>query len=162
MAGIAYRLEADNPFSGEVGPGLHAFDTSTGIPSSVGLQVPASLAADAEATMLFLAPDPIPTGTPTILVTHVADATSGDAIVSPSWAAAAFGTDLGALSLTSEGNTTISHTTGDDDKLRSTSITMDATTVPTANQIIAVRFKWESTGWTLAAASTYNVHVVWV
>lgn len=83
----------------------------------------------------------------------IANATTGVAKVNPAWAAAAVGENFDTVSLSSEGTTTITWSTGNDYDLLETKIDLDVTTAPTAGQLLFLDMVFETTSWTLAQNS---------
>jgi len=86
----------------------------------------------------------------------LANATTGVAKVNPSWAAGAVGTNFDTVSLTAEGTTTVTWSTGNNDDVLETKITLDAATAPTAGQLLFLQIRFETTSWTLAQISYWS------
>lgn len=122
-----------------------------------GIQVAASLPADAAAVLQFNMPESIPTGTLKLRCLAMANATSGVAKLTVSDGATSAGSNIGATTLTAE--TQLSQTWATADILVENKITL--TTAPTTNQILTVLATFNHTGWTLAATSVWQFSVVW-
>lgn len=100
-----------------------------------------------------------PTATLKLALYSVANATTGVAKVNPSWAAGAVGTNFDTVSLTAEGTTTVTWAAGNDYDVLETKITLDATTLPTAGQLLFMQIRFETASWTLAQKSYWS-HVL--
>ncbi len=100
-----------------------------------------------------------PVSTLKLALYSVANATTGVAKVNPSWAAGAVGTNFDTVSLTAEGTTTVTWAAGNDYDVLETKITLDATTLPTAGQLLFMQIRFETASWTLAQKSYWS-HVL--
>jgi hypothetical protein len=69
------------------------------------------------------------------------------------------GASPSAASLTSETQTTVSWGAGDADKYKEAKITLTAS--PAANDMLVVGITFNTTSWTLAAASTWIPTLIW-
>lgn len=123
-----------------------------------GVGVIASLTADAPVVMQFNMPESIPTGTLKLRVLAMANATSGVAKLTVKDASTSAAANIGATTLTSE--TQLSQTWATADILVENKITLTAA-APTANQITTVLATFNTTSWTLAAASAWQFSLVW-
>ena len=119
--------------------------------------VAASLPADAPAVLQFNLPESIPTGTLKLRCLAWANATSGVAKLTVSDGQTAVGSSIGATSLTAE--TQVSQTWSSADVIVENKVTL--TTSPTANEILTVLATFNTSGWTLAAASNWAFSLVW-
>lgn len=146
------------PSNGRVYPGYHIGSTNSR--QWYGHRCEASLGADAILELVFEMPQSLPTGTGKLRVTAIADATSGNAVINPAWASLAVGEDYDTISLTAEGNTTITWSTGDDEELLESVITLDADTI-VADEFIIMQITHVSASWTLAAISTLTFSIIW-
>jgi len=120
-----------------------------------GIGVSASLSADTTVQLRFRVPGSLPTGTATLKLTALANATSGVAKVNAKWAsvAAEETPDIATGSLNAEGTSTLTWSTGDNDQYKDLDITLDADTV-VAGEMIVMELVFETASWTLAAVST--------
>lgn len=100
-----------------------------------------------------------PSATLKTVLAAVANATTGNAKVNLSWAA---GSDpnFDTLTLTAEGVSTITWATGEADKLKTTKINLDATTLPTAGQYLVLQARFETASWTLAQKSYWSLALI--
>jgi hypothetical protein len=125
--------------------------------------VEASLGANAVLHLRFLIPEVLPSGTLTLLLISLANATSGAAKVNPSWVAVDRAGGLpDTATLVAEGTTTVTWAAGENDKYKATSITLDAATLPTAGQVVVMNLTFETSGYTLAVASTWQAFLIYV
>ena len=108
--------------------------------------------------MRWLIPDPLPTGTLKLKLISLANASTGNLIVDPQWVAVALNADPSAATLVAEGNTTISFTAVDDYK--ETEITLDATTAPTAGQMLVMSLVFKDTPPRLRSSRPLCLHSV--
>jgi hypothetical protein len=97
-----------------------------------------------------------PTATLKLALYSIANATTGVAKVNPSWAAGAIGTNFDTVSLSAEGVNTITWAAGNNDDVLETKITLDATTLPTAGQLLFLQIRFETASWTLAQLSYWS------
>lgn len=156
--GPIFPFSVAYPSSGRVYPGYNI-----GVTNSRPLQghlCEASLGADAVVTLVFEAPQSLPAGTPYLRAIAAANATSGNGVVNPAWASIAIEEDYDGASLTAEGNSTITWSTGDPDDLKEALIQLDADTV-VADEYIVMEVTFVSASWTLAAISTWLFSIVW-
>lgn len=145
--------------NGLVYPGVH-IGASAQLRQVYGINVIASLSANATAFLQFKMPSVIPTGTLTLGLIMTVNATSGDAKVNPTWAACALGANYNTLSQVAETASTITATAID--LLQETQITLDATTAPTAGEVLVMNLVFETSGWTIAAISTWIPYLLYV
>lgn len=125
-----------------------------------GMGVEASLDADAIWRLRFQCPPTLPTGTGKLMLRALANATSGDAKVNPKWASVAGGEDPSSAALNAEGTTTVTWAAGDADDYKETKVTLDADTL-VGGEVIVMDLTFETTSWTLAQVSTWQVFVLW-
>lgn len=126
-------------------------------------KVAGSIAADAKVDLYYAIPDPLPSGTLTLRPRARAAATTGNAKFNPKWVAvAASGADPSSATLVAEGTQTYTWSSGDTDDYKSADLTLDATTAPTAGQILVMQMWFETSSWTLAVVSGWNFPVLWV
>jgi len=126
-----------------------------------GLGVEASLGADAIWRLRFrMPPTSLPTGTCKLDLWALANATSGSAKVNVKWASVAVGEDPSSATLQAEGVGTLTWAAADNDKYKNLKITLDADT-PVAGETIVMDLTFETSGWTLAAVSTWQPSVIW-
>ena len=144
--------------SGLLFPNFYIPATNTNAAGALeGVGVIASLTSDAPAILQFNMPESIPTGTFKLRVLAMANATSGVAKLTVSDKNVAAGASLGTSTLNAE--TQLSQTWATADILVENKITL--TTSPTANDIVTVKAVFNTTSWTLAAASTWQFSLVW-
>ncbi len=122
-----------------------------------GIGVVASLGADVAVHYRFPMPPTIPSGTLKLMVRGLASATTGNAKFTVSDGAVSNGSSPSAVSLTSETQSSVTWTAVD--IYMDTKVTL--TTAPTANQALVVALTFNHTSWTLAAASVWQVWVLW-
>lgn len=145
--------------SGNAYPAFYTPATNTNTAGYLeGAGVVATLGADAPVTMQFNMPETIPSGTLKLRILAMANATSGVAKLTVKDASTSAGANIGATTLTSE--TQLSQTWATADILVENKITLTAT-APTANQITTILATFNTTGWTLAAASVWQFSLVW-
>lgn len=127
-----------------------------------GLGVIASLAADSIWRLRFkMPPTALPSGTCKLHLQALANATTGVAKVNPKWATIAnTGVSPSGATLIAEGTTTVTWSTGDNDKYIESKITLDANT-PAADNTIVMDLVFETTSWTLAQVSTWIASIIW-
>jgi hypothetical protein len=141
-----------------IGDGANAHQTD-------GIGVEASLGGETEVDLEFdMPPGSLPSGTCKLNCIALADATSGIAVLVPSWASVAVEEDPSAATLTSEGTTTLEWGANDDDEYKQTKITLDADT-PVAGEKIVMHLKFDNNDgggntWTLAVVSTWQFSVI--
>lgn len=139
-------------------PNFYIPATNTNAAGAIeGIGVIASLTADAPAILQFNMPEAIPTGTFKLRCLAMANATSGVAKLTVSDKNVAAGASLGTSTLNAE--TQLSQTWATADILVENLITL--TTAPSANDIVTVKAVFNTTGWTLAAVSTWQFSCVW-
>jgi hypothetical protein len=144
--------------SGNLYPAFYIPATNTNAAGALeGIGVVASLGSDATATLQFNMPESIPTGTFKLRCLAMANATSGVAKLTVSDKNVAAGASLGTSTLNAE--TQLSQTWATADILVENKITL--TTTPSANDIVTVKAVFNSTSWTLAAASVWQFSLVW-
>ena len=125
-----------------------------------GHRAAASLGSDAVLELIFEMPQSLPTGTGKLRASVVANATSGNGVINPSWASLANGENYDTISLTAEGNTTVTWSTGNADQVLEALITLDADTI-VADEYVVMRITFVSGSWTLAQISTWQFSIVW-
>ncbi len=144
--------------SGNLYPSFYIPATNTNSAGAIeGIGVVASLATNAPAVLQFNMPETMPTGTMKLRLLAMANATSGVAKVTVLDKNVAAGASLGTSTLNSE--TQLSQTWATADILVENKVTLTST--PSANNILTVVITFNSTGWTLAAASVWQPTLVW-
>ena len=126
----------------------------------LGLGVEASLGADAIWRLRFKAPEVLPSGTATLQLWALANATAGNAKVNPKWASVTIEEDPSAATLNAEGVGTLTWGAGDDDQYKELKIVLDADTV-VAGEMIVMDLTFETASWTLAQISTWYTMIIW-
>jgi hypothetical protein len=126
-----------------------------------GLGVAASLAADATWRLRFQLPPAIPSGTAKLLLRALANATTGNAKVTPQLAKVAGGSSPSGATLTAEAQQTITWTAVD--VYVDTKVTLTNTTIAAGdeNKALVCDLVFNATGWTLAAVSTWQASLIW-
>jgi hypothetical protein len=126
-----------------------------------GLGVAASIAADSTWRLRFQIPPAIPTGTAKLLLRALANATTGAAKVTPQLAKVAGGSSPSGATLTAEAQQTVTWTAVD--VYLDTKVTLTNTTIVTGdeNKALVCDLVFNTTGWTLAQVSTWQVSVIW-
>ena len=144
--------------SGNLYPNFYIPATNTNAAGAFeGIGVVASLGADSVAVLQYNLPESIPTGTAKIRCLAMANATSGIAKLTLSDGQTAAGSNIGATTLTAD--TQVSQTWATADILVENKVTI--ATSPTANSILTVKATFNTTGWTLAQASTWQLSLIW-
>lgn len=146
--------------TGRVFEHVHLGDGGQLSPYDVGIGVEDSLAGDGLVHLRFDIPDPLPSGTLKLRLRALADATSGAAKVNPKWASVADGEDPSAATMNAEGDQTITWAAAEDDIYKTTDVTLDADT-PVAGEVLCMNLHFESTSWTLAVISVWQVAIFW-
>jgi hypothetical protein len=123
---------------------------------SVG--VVASLAADAAAVLQFnMPPSALPTGTLKLRILALASASAGVAKLTIMDGHTSPGSNIGAATLSTE--TQVSKTWTTADVIVETKVTLTAS--PAAADIVTVLATFNTSGWTLAAVSTWQFSLIW-
>lgn len=145
--------------SGFVFPNIHVgAGSGSKYDEGLGLIDATTLTTDAVWALRFYFPmGTLPTGTCKLRILSLANASTGDVVVNPSWASCAPSEDPSVITLNAEGNTTISITAVDDYK--ETKITLDADT-PVAGEVLVMNLTFVNTGTTLAVVSTHQVSII--
>ena len=144
--------------SGNLSPTFYIPASNTNAAGAIeGIGVVASLGADASAVLQFNLPEAIPTGALKLRVLAWANATSGVAKLTVKDNQTAAGSNIGVTTLTTE--TQLSQTWATADIIVENKIAL--TTVPIANSILTVLATFNTSGWTLAAASVWQLSLVW-
>jgi hypothetical protein len=128
-----------------------------------GYGVAASIAADSTWRLRFQVPPAIPTGTAKLLLRALANATSGAAKVTPQLAKVAGGASPSGAALTAEAQQTVTWAAGNNDQYMDTKVTLTNTTIAAGdeNKALVADIVFNSTGWTLAQVSTWQISVIW-
>lgn len=121
----------------------------------------ASLGANVNARYIWkIQTAPSPSDTLKLLVTSIANATTGNAQLNPSWGVSNSGFNFDTISLTAEGVTTITWSAGQAYAVKETKITLDALSKPTAGQYLVLGLLFATASWTLAQRSFWSVHLI--
>jgi len=147
--------------SGNLSPGVFIPATNTNTAGAIeGIACVASLSADSPAVMQFNLPEVIPTGTFKLRVLAWANATSGVAKLDIADGQTAWGSNIGATTLTSEGSSpTISQTWSAADVIVENEISPSI--IPLSNYIYTLLATFRTTGWTLAQTSVWQFSLEW-
>lgn len=144
--------------AGNLYPSFYIPATNTnGAGALEGIGVVASLGSDAPLVLQFNMPESIPSGTLKLRCLAMANATSGAAKLTVKDKNVAAGSSLGTSTLNTE--TQLSQTWATADILVENKIALTST--PSANDILTVLATFNTTGWTLASASTWQFSIVW-
>jgi len=139
-----------------------------------GLQVPASVAADSTFELGWKMPPAIPSGTLTFEMDLMANATSGAIRVNPKWVSVAAGVSVSGATPVAETVTpdavagaagsgdTVTFGASDNDQLITVRWTLNATTLPAANEYLAMNLVMETASWTLAQVLTFQPYIAWL
>src|SRR2546430_608163 len=146
--------------SGRLFPTFYSGTGGNASPVDEGLGVKASLDADATWELRFPMPPTLPTGTLKLRLLALANATSGaakltvkDGVATPATSPAASG-NPSAVTLTSETQTTVTWAASENDRYKEAKVTLAA--APVGNDMLVVALLFQTSGWTLAAASCWN------
>ncbi len=131
--------------------------TTWGAGAFEGVGVVASLAADATAVLQYNLPESIPTGTLNLRILSLANAATGTAVVVVGDGVTAAGSNIASATITAESSYSTAWTAADN--LVEKKIVLS--TAPVANSIYTVHAGFKTTGWTLAAASVWQLSLVW-
>lgn len=146
--------------TGRVFPNVHVGAGANGHQEE-GLGVEASVGADSIWDLVWSFPvASLPSGTCKLRLTALANATSGDAKVNPKWASVAVEESASGATLTAEGTSTLTWSTGDNDQYKQIEITLDADT-PVADEFLVMALTFETASWTLAQVSTWIAELIW-
>lgn len=144
--------------SGNLFPNFYIPNTNTNNAGAIeGVGVVGSLGSDAACVLQFNLPEAIPGGTLKLRCLAMANATSGVAKLTIKDGQTAAGSNIGAATLTTE--TQVSQTWTAADVLVENKVTL--ATSPNANSILTVLATFNTSGWTLSAASTWQFSLVW-
>lgn len=125
-----------------------------------GIGVAPSLGGDADVALRFDLPATLPSGTAKLRIRALANATSGAAKIRPYWVSVAVEEDPSSAGLNDEGTQTLTWASGDNDQYKELKVTLDADTVAAA-EVLVMRLRFETSGWTLAAVATLRVDIIW-
>lgn len=145
--------------AGRVWPGFH-IGGGANSKHDEGLQVEATVGADATWRLRFQIPPVLPEGTCKLRLLALANAAAGDAKINPKWASVAAGESPSGATLQAEGTQTLTWAAGDADKYKELKVTLDADT-PVAGEEIVMDLVFETTSWTLAQISTWIPAIIW-
>jgi hypothetical protein len=152
----AYPATTDRVFANvHVGAGSNSKHTE-------GLGVQASVGADSTWRLRFLMPpSALPSGTCTLNLDALANATSGVAKVNPKWVSVAAEEAPDTATPVAEGVQTVTWAAGDNDQIKHTTVALDADT-PVAGEWIVMELVFETSSWTLAQVSTWVPYITFV
>lgn len=145
--------------SGNIFPNFYAGAGGNASPTDEGIGVVASLGADAAAQLRFPLPESLPSGTAKLRFLSLANATSGTAKWTVSDGVVAAGSSPSAATLTSETQSTLTWSAGNNDQYLETKVTLTPSMV--ANSMLVVAVTYNHTSWTLAQTLTQIVSLVW-
>jgi len=145
--------------AGNVFPNFH-IGAGANSKQDEGLGVAASIGADSTWRLRFWMPPSLPTGTCKLRMLALANATSGAAKVNPKWVSVAPEEDPSGATLNAEGTSTLTWAAGDNDQYKELKVNLDADT-PVGGEVIVMDLVFETSSWTLAQVSTWQVAVIW-
>lgn len=152
--------------AGRMFPNIHAGAGGNASSHDEGLGIQASLGADVTVELRFPIPPTLPTGTLKMRLIALANATSGaakltvkDGIATPASSPTSSG-NPSAATLTSETQTTVTWAASENDRYKLADVTLTATPAGGDQLVVAVTF--QTSGWTLAAISTWMLSIVWI
>jgi hypothetical protein len=145
--------------SNKCGPAVHVGASSTGVRRNRGIQVIASLDANADVELFFEMPPALPTGTGKL---RLVGRTTGSGVVKISldWVSVAIGENPSSMTLLSEGTSTLTVVGGDSDELLEVKIPLDAD-VLVAGEFVAMRLRFLTALWTLNQPLTVMPSILW-
>ncbi len=145
--------------AGRLFASFYAGSGGNAAPHDEGLGVKASLDADATWELRFPMPPSIPTGTLKLRLLALANATSGFAKVTVKDGTCPAGSIPSSVTLTSESQISPAWLSGSADKYIESKVALSAT--PSGNDMLVVALTFNTSGWTLAAASTWLASIIW-
>jgi hypothetical protein len=145
--------------AGRVFPNIHVGAGATS-KHDVGLGVEASVGADCIWRLRFKMPPTLPTGSPTLDLWALANATTGNAKPHVKWASVAADESPSGATLQNEGVGTLTWAAGDNDQYKRLKVILDADTI-VANEIVVMDITFETASWTLAQVSTWQASIIW-
>lgn len=147
--------------AGKLWPGVH-----TGAGSTVkyweGMQVMASLDADATWNLVWKMPATIPSGTPKLRLDAIANTSSQNSKFQPQWGCVAASADPSSATLNDEGVQTGAWPASAADEIQQFDTALDAATFCTAGQWLVMNMKFATASWTVSVTSTWQASIVWV
>mgnify|MGYP003133399567 CR=1 FL=1 len=126
----------------------------------LGVADATTLNADGIWRLRFGLPPKLPSGTCTLRLWSLANATTGVLKINPKWASVAQEEDPSSATLQAEGTQTVTWGAGDADVYKLTDVTLDADTA-VAGEILVMDLVFEDTGTTVAVASTHYATILW-
>lgn len=164
-----------NDVSGRIFPNNHIATVATLNQAGVarGLGVKASLDADTVWALMFQMPAVIPSGSAKLLLNLFANASSGTVKINPKWISVGAGGNPFNATLQAEGTTpdavagaagsgdSVTWGTGDADQLIQAKWVLDATSAPSALEIVNMAIILETSGWSLAVVLTMQPYIIW-
>jgi hypothetical protein len=145
--------------AGRVFPNFH-IGAGSNSKHDEGLGVEASVGADSTWRLRFQMPPTLPSGTGKVMLRAQANATSGNAKVNPKWVSVANGEDPSSATLNAEGVQTITWSAGDADDYKETKVDLNADTL-VGGEVVVMDLVFETSSWTLAQVSTWQVFILW-
>lgn len=143
--------------AGNLFPYLYTGAGGNVAPSDWNQGVVASLGSDVVLQMRFMMPTFIPKGTFKLYSWCKANATTGNALYTPSDGFAAAGTSESAVTLTTDAQVTVSPTVADVPILSKTTLS----STPAALGVLVVAITFNHTSWTLAQILACRFYVGW-
>jgi lysophospholipase L1-like esterase len=171
-AGPLFPHSAYPVTTGRVFPNYHV-GAGANSKQDAGLGVEASLGADSIWRLRFQMPPTIPTGTLKLQCFLLANATSGVARINPKWVSVAAGVSPSGATPVAETVTpdsvtgaaasgdTVTFGASDNDQYIRVVWTLNATTLPLANETVVLDLTFETASWTLAQVLTVIPSLVW-
>jgi hypothetical protein len=140
---------------------VYAGASSSGVKYENLMGVQASVGADATWALMYEMPGTIPSGTLKLRLRARANTATNSAKVNPKWVAVAMGAAPDAATVVAEGTNTLTWAASDNDKYKELKISLVATTLPTAGQILVMNLVFETSGWTLNVISGWHAPLIW-
>lgn len=145
--------------AGRTWNGYYAGGGGNTSPHDEGIQVKASLDANATVEMRFAVPPSVPTGTMKLRALWLANATTGTVKYTIQDANVAAGSSPSAASLTSEAQSSETWSTGNTDEYMEVKTALTPT--PSGNDTMVVAVTFDTSGWTLAVVATVIFSLIW-
>lgn len=143
--------------AGRLFPNFYAGSGGNASSHDEGIGVMASLTNDSVAELRFPMPSSIPTGTLKLMVRGMGGASSQVAKFQVSDAACGNGVSPSGLTLTSETASSVTMTSID--QYIDTKVSLSTT--PSANDDLVIALTFQTTGWTVATGTTWQVWALW-
>ena len=159
--GPLFPVSAGPDVSGQVFPNVHVGATNGRRVEGLGVTDAATLSANRTWHLQFqMPPSSLPAGTGKLRLLALANATSGEAKVNPTWASCAVEENFDTATLVAETVQTVTWAAGDNDQFKELKVTLDADTL-VAGEVVIMNLIFEDSGFTLAVVSTWSASIIW-